>query len=175
MRRVSYLPHYTVEDYKKWQGDWELIEGIPVALASPKYLHQRVLANILTQVNSSLEGCEDCVVVSELDYIVSSDTVLRPDISVLCEPVEDYIKTAPTLIIEVVSDSTAERDEGVKKRIYRREGVPYYILVYPELRVARVYKNSERAFIKLRDVSNDKLELDIGECNLNIDFSKVWA
>ena len=29
------LPRYTVEDYEKWKGDWELIDGIPYALASP--------------------------------------------------------------------------------------------------------------------------------------------
>lgn len=29
----KYLPRYTVEDYNRWEGDWELIEGIPYASA----------------------------------------------------------------------------------------------------------------------------------------------
>ncbi|WP_457626586.1 hypothetical protein [Persephonella sp.] len=28
----KYLPNYTVEDYKQWEGDWELIEGIAYAM-----------------------------------------------------------------------------------------------------------------------------------------------
>ncbi|TCK06622.1 hypothetical protein [Phorcysia thermohydrogeniphila] len=31
----SELPHYTYEDYKHWEGKWELIEGIPYAMCPP--------------------------------------------------------------------------------------------------------------------------------------------
>ena len=34
------LPRYTVKDYERWDGDWELIEGVPYALASPSFRHQ---------------------------------------------------------------------------------------------------------------------------------------
>ncbi len=174
MREVRYLPHYTYEDYRKWQGDWELIDGIPVALASPKYIHQAVLLNLATLLKDALEGCPECVVALELDYIVSHDTVLRPDISILCEEVEDYIRKAPLLIAEVVSESTAERDEGIKKDIYEREGVGYYLIVYPESKIAKVYRNTERGFIKLKDAGKDRMSFDLGECRLEVDFSKVW-
>ena len=40
---LRYLPRYTVKDYLKWEGDWELVEGIPFALASPSFRHQRVV------------------------------------------------------------------------------------------------------------------------------------
>ena len=33
-------PHYTYDDYKNWQGDWELIRGVPYAMApSPLKTH----------------------------------------------------------------------------------------------------------------------------------------
>ncbi|RME07800.1 MAG: Uma2 family endonuclease, partial [Aquificota bacterium] len=28
----KYPVRYTVEDWKSWQGDWELVEGIPYAM-----------------------------------------------------------------------------------------------------------------------------------------------
>jgi hypothetical protein len=31
----QYLPEYTYDDYKKWEGNWELIEGIPYAMSPP--------------------------------------------------------------------------------------------------------------------------------------------
>ena len=38
---VKILPHYTYSDYLNWEGQWELIEGIPYAmnpLPIPKHL-----------------------------------------------------------------------------------------------------------------------------------------
>ena len=29
----EYLPHYTYEDYCMWEGNWELIDGIPYAMS----------------------------------------------------------------------------------------------------------------------------------------------
>ena len=37
----NYIPKYTYSDYEKWQGNWELIYGAPVAMSpSPKRKHQ---------------------------------------------------------------------------------------------------------------------------------------
>ena len=174
MKEVRYLPHYTYEDYRSWQGDWELIDGIPVALASPKYLHQRTLTRLAAILEEGLENCDRCNVVVELDYIVSHDTVLRPDISILCEEGEDYIVKAPKVVFEVVSDSTVDRDEGIKKDIYEKEGVGYYVLIYPEKKLAKVYRNTDRGFIKLKDVQSDKVSFEVENCKLEVDFSKVW-
>src|SRR5690606_8258397 len=41
------LPHYTFEDYERWEGRWELIYGIPYAMSpQPNLKHQRVSGNI---------------------------------------------------------------------------------------------------------------------------------
>ena len=29
----KYQPHYTVDDYQHWEGDWELWNGVAVAMA----------------------------------------------------------------------------------------------------------------------------------------------
>lgn len=42
----KYPVRYTVEDWKKWEGDWELVEGVPYALASPKPKNQIFLVKI---------------------------------------------------------------------------------------------------------------------------------
>ena len=33
MAVVDHIKHYTYDDYKKWEGDWELYEGYPVAMS----------------------------------------------------------------------------------------------------------------------------------------------
>ncbi len=35
------LPYYTYEDYLRWEGQWEVIEGIPYAMSPmPRPEHQ---------------------------------------------------------------------------------------------------------------------------------------
>ncbi len=51
---------YTVDDYMRWQGDWELIEGVPYAMApSPRGRHQLVCLLISTQIEEKLRTCEE--------------------------------------------------------------------------------------------------------------------
>jgi hypothetical protein len=51
----KYLPYYTYEDYKQWEGNWELINGIPYAMApSPLKKHQLVAVRIVSPTFSNL-------------------------------------------------------------------------------------------------------------------------
>jgi hypothetical protein len=50
------IPRYTYEDYKLWEGDWELIKGYPYAMSpSPKRKHQETGSNFLFMVRKELE------------------------------------------------------------------------------------------------------------------------
>lgn len=45
------LPHYTFEDWKHWEGKWELIEGHPIAMSlNPVPRHQRVAVEMGTEI-----------------------------------------------------------------------------------------------------------------------------
>ncbi len=40
-RALKYIPNYTLTDYRRWEGDWELWDGIPVSMSpSPFGTHQ---------------------------------------------------------------------------------------------------------------------------------------
>ncbi|MFP4035590.1 MAG: Uma2 family endonuclease, partial [Desulfovermiculus sp.] len=97
------LEEYTATDYEQWQGDWELIQGRPVAMTpSPGFLHQRVCLQIARRLDEQLEECPQCTVVFETDWHVATDTVVRPDIMVLCDQVQEKVSQRPDLIVEVV-------------------------------------------------------------------------
>ncbi len=147
-----YLPHYTVHDYESWQGDWELIEGVPFALASPSYEHQLIAGKVFRHISEVLDSCPDCSVVYETDWYVSEDTVVRPDIMVLCKKVEKKVYETPDLVVEVVSQNTEKMDERVKFELYEREGVPYYLLVYPEIKKVKLYSLADRRYVAKRDL-----------------------
>ena len=129
------LPRYTVEDYEKWKGDWELIDGIPYALASPSLKHQRLILYLAYLIERQLreeDECKDCIATIDTDYIVNEYTVLRPDIVVVCNEEGEKITKTPKVVIEVVSLSSKKMDEEIKPKIYSSEGVEYYLLAYPE-------------------------------------------
>ena len=64
-------------------------------ITRPRVSHQLVSGNILTQLNNltrnSPESCSDCHALMEVDWEVSSDTVVRPDILMLCDEIDEKI------------------------------------------------------------------------------------
>ena len=132
MRNIEHLPHYTYQDYKSWKGQWELIYGIPYAMSpSAKKNHNRLGGNIFTYIKSNL-NCTKCEVYYETDWIIADDSIVRPDILIVCDDIEsDWIETTPVLIIEILSESTAIKDKNVKFSLYQENGVKFYILINP--------------------------------------------
>ena len=45
---------------------------------------------------------------------------------------------------------------------------------FPEHKKAKAYKLSSEKYTKLADIVNDILELELENCKINLDFSKVW-
>ncbi len=176
MGAVDYLPHYTYADYKNWEGKWELYNGCPVAMSpTPMINHQAIAYRIAMELGNQVEECERCLVLGEEDWKLSDDTVLRPDIVLICdEPNDAYITKAPEIIIEVISKSTAKRDETYKFDIYEKEKVKYYIIVYPDDLKAKVYKLTDTKYDKQGDFSKDSYEFEETTCKANINFDKVF-
>jgi len=69
-------------------------------------------------------------------------TVVQPDISVICNPAkldERGCRGAPDWVIEVLSPSTAAKDQIQKLAAYERAGVQEVWLVHPTDHVVSVY------------------------------------
>jgi len=155
------LETYTYDDYKHWEGDWELIYGHPYAIApSPVGKHQFVIGRIIYQLNKKLEelDCNKCFVLGEIDYIISNDTVLKPDVALVCGKLPKFITTPPIAIFEIISPSTKLRDEITKKEIYEKKGVKNLFLVYPDEKKV-IFKDKEIKTIKI-DIPCGKIEFE---------------
>lgn len=133
------IPRYTLQDYNQWEGSWELINGYPYAMnPSPRIKHQivgRRLIQIMSEqlYGSNKERCE-CEVLYETDWIISNDTVVRPDIAVLCGNIDadDVIRVTPALVVEIFSNSTRLADRNTKFQLYQQCGVKYYVMADPD-------------------------------------------
>ena len=170
------IEYYTYDDYKNWDGDWELIDGIAYAMApSPMITHQAIAGGIIGELFTSTKECKKCLVVVEQDWKIDEVTVLKPDISLICdEPNDAYITKVPLIVVEIVSKSTAKRDEKYKFEIYKDERVPYYVLVYPNELKAKIYKLEENRYIKQGDFSFEVYDFNELACKASIDFESVF-
>jgi len=174
---ASDLLNYTYEDYRNWEGDWELIDGVPLSMApAPAKIHQSLASEFFYRLKESLdEDCDKCEVLYEIDWKISNDTILRPDIIFTCDDDgTEYLTKAPKIIIEILSPSTAKKDETIKFDIYEEEGVEYYILVYPDDLRAKAYRLIDGKYRKIGDFSKETLEFDGLNCKLFLDFAKVF-
>jgi Uma2 family endonuclease len=178
--RNEYSPHYTYDDYKSWEGEWELIGGTPYAMApAPKIKHQAISQRIAWQLQERLQYCSECRALLPVDWKIDEDTVVQPDNLVICYDPKDaaYLTKAPVLIFEVLSKTTALKDTKLKFELYEREGVRYYVMVDPEDRIAHCYRlNGEGRYVKLADATQESVRFALHDsCEIDFDFSKIWA
>lgn len=175
MLAQTYTEYYTVEDYQHWQDNWELIHGSPYAMApSPLVTHQTINGKIFLELNKSLESCPKCQALFEIDWEIADDTIVKPDTLVICYEPDEKITKKPELIFEIASKSTMKRDETLKYELYQKEGVEFYVIVYPNKQIAKVYQLKEGRYIKAGDFSDEQYNFELNKCSINFDFSKIW-
>jgi Uma2 family endonuclease len=168
---LAEILRYDINDYRQWEGDWELIDGFPVAMApSPFGPHQGILSEIVSILNSSLKRCKsDCFVYAELDYIIDDFNVVRPDVAVVCKKVIDYIRQAPELIVEIVSKSSIKRDNLIKFNIYEKEGVKNYCIISLSSKSVVLYKLKDGKFVK-----EDSTKIKLDNCEIDLNLNDIW-
>jgi len=170
------LEYYTYDDYVNWEGKWELIDGEALAMApSPMKTHQQIAYALSFELNRSIENCAVCHVFGEEDYIIDEGTILKPDVVLMCNDNDDnFITKAPEIVIEVISKSTARRDEEYKFKIYEKEKVKYYILAYPDSLRVKIFKLHNFTYQKEGDFFNQEYVFKDLVCQASIDFKKVF-
>ncbi|SJM91614.1 conserved hypothetical protein [Crenothrix polyspora] len=143
---------YTYADYCQWPEDehWELLAGVAYAMTAPTRLHQDIVFELAGQIRNYLQGKPCKGYVAPFDVRLpckdeaddSVDTVVQPDISVICDKTKlDKLgcRGAPDWVIEVLSPSTALKDLNTKRNLYQRHGVQEYWIIHPEDRWIMVY------------------------------------
>jgi len=174
--RLEDLPHYTYDDYKMWEGKWELIDGVPYSMSpSPIFEHQDISSNISYELKSLLKDCKKCKSILAVDWIVSDDTVVCPDNSIVCEDITSkFIETTPKIIFEVLSPSTKKVDRNRKYNLFQEKGVKYYILVEPKGNFAEVYE-LVNGYYKLKgELTEEIFIFDLDECKIEFNFKNIF-
>jgi len=185
---------YRYSDYEKWPEDerWELIAGeawdmSPAPSASHQIIISRfnlILGNYLTDKNClSIVAPFDVRFPDSRDESANdTDTVVQPDISVICDPSridKKGCKGAPDIVVEILSPSTGYKDETAKFKLYEKHGVKEYWIVNPETHAVLLYffENGEFAkpvYFKRKEILKSRvltdLEIPLEEVFSELDF-----
>jgi Uma2 family endonuclease len=139
----------TYEDYCLLPRDgkrYEIIAGELFVTPSPMRQHQNVLANLLfylTEFVKKHDLGEVCP--APLDVVFSQYDVVEPDMLYVSKArasvmTEKNIQGAPDLVVEVLSESTAQIDRTTKLKLYARYGVAEYWVIDPVACGAEIYR-----------------------------------
>jgi Uma2 family endonuclease len=149
---------FTYADYLDWPDDerWEIIDGGAFAMSpTPTVRHQKITGSLFNAFYNYLSGKPCQVFVAPVDVLLADDdaaddeisTVVQPDIIVVCDRnkiLPQGIKGAPDIAVEVLSESTAYKDQTVKFALYQKHGVNEYWIVNPGARQVQVFRLNEQ-------------------------------
>ncbi len=171
--------YYTVEDFYHIPEDIraELINGELTYMAEPSWIHQEILMELSTLINNYIKSKKGHCKVYPAPFSVqlrkSEDTVIEPDISVICDKNKLNSRGcigAPDWIIEIVSPSNPEHDYIDKLILYTKASVREYWIVDPQNQNIHIYTLEPKHFSVKVYTFRDTVKAGIYE-DLFIDFA----
>jgi Uma2 family endonuclease len=173
---VKILPHYTYEDYVQWEGKWEIIDGVPYAMSpAPVPRHQIVATNLLVEFGLQLKMCKQCRVMQPVDYLVTEDTILQPDMLIVCGEIsKKYLDFPPALIAEILSPATEYKDRHIKYPLYESQQIRYYLIIDAEKNQVELYEIAEGKYQLIKKGQDISHSFILSECTAEINFKDIW-
>jgi Uma2 family endonuclease len=173
----TYTEHYTVAEWEHWKDQWELIDGMPYSMStSPSGRHQLLATLIGTELTIAIRNkkCKKCKVYQPVDWQISEDTVVQPDLIVLCKPFPGArLLEAPAAIFEILSPSTKNKDRTAKFDLYQSQKVRHYTIVDPETETVEIYTLGEDGLYQ-KPETGPEFTYTFDDCKVLLDFRKVW-
>ncbi len=164
MNRLDYKPFpkelevengfYSYADYLTWEFEErvELIKGkiFRFGITAPKRNHQKISVVVSVNFYSFLKGLPWEIYCAPFDVRLpvkskrneDIDTVVQPDICVICDPAkldDAGCIGAPDLIVEILSPGNNRKELRNKYEVYEESGVREYWIIHPDEQTIMIY------------------------------------
>jgi Uma2 family endonuclease len=178
--RVKYLATDiwdTPDDGKRY----EVIGGELFVSPSPSWLHQYALMQLALLVgNWVFQHALGKVVQAPLGIVLDEEDGVQPDLIYISRErdhiiTERGIESAPDLLVEVLSPSTASRDRGIKMRRYANAAVPHYWMLDPGGRALEAYKLGDNGYELLGTFGVGETFRPELFAGLELPIDRLWA
>ena len=159
----------TGEEYLAWEaeqeGKHEFLAGEIFAMVGASDRHVTIAGNVYAAIRERLRGGPCRAYISDMKlHVAAANAWFYPDVMVTCDPADhrrEMDKTAPVLIIEVLSSSTEAFDRGGKFAAYRTiPSLNEYLLIDPDSGRLELYRrNPENQWVLHTPDGDTPLEL----------------
>jgi len=181
--------HYTYADYLAWEIDEmvELIKGKVFRFAAaPRVAHQRISGRVFVALFNFLHDkpCEVFSAPFDVRLPVASkknediDTVVQPDISVICDPekLDDWgCIGAPDLILEILSPGNNRKELQNKYEVYEKSGVKEYWIIHPEEKTLLTYTLEDHRYVPSRLLTMGDVVASTTLPGFTLDLNEVFG
>ena len=166
----------TLDAYLGWENAQpeknEFYQGDVFAMVGARRVHGLVAGNVFAGLKRQLKGSPCQVFVEGMKVQANATSVFYPDVFVTCDAADlktDYLFKAPTVVVEVLSDSTQAFDRGLKFAAYRQiADLKEYVLIDPDTRVVEVYRRGADGLFTLNDFTGMAL---LGLISINCELT----
>lgn len=130
----------------------EFIDGKIYLLAAPSVEHQTVVTNLSTEFGIYFKSKKCRHFVAPFDVVLKDEEKthkVQPDLTVICDKKglgEQNYTGVPTLVVEVLSPSTASNDFIKKMGLYMKLGVKEYWIISPKNSIVHIFTLKEDRF-----------------------------
>lgn len=132
----------------------QVINNQLVMWPAPSSKHQQAVRDIAFALNAFVtSNALGEVLFAPIDIYLNEENIFEPDIVFISNErlhiLQDKIKGAPDLIVEVLSPATENYDKRMKKTVYEQSGVKEYWLIDPKTKQVTGYALSNDRFIEI--------------------------
>jgi len=175
---LALTPPFTLEDFlvweprQEWHYEWDGVQ--PVAMVGGTARHSELASRINDALRAALRGGHCRVFRSDMRVMTERNTRIRyPDLVVTCSPVppDDQVVPDPVLIIEVLSETTAGTDRGIKRIEYAAlPSLTRYVMLAHDAPIAVVCDRADG----FRERQEDTV-LELPEFGVRLPLAELYA
>ncbi len=179
-RKVTYEEFLQISENSEER--YEYIDGEIYLLSSPKSTHQEILGELHGIFYNWFKGKKCRPMMAPYDITLKRNeeniNIVQPDLMVICDLNEnknekDYYMGVPSLMVEILSQSTRRKDMIKKMDLYMSTGVQEYWIVDPFSKEVHVYLNND--LLEIADYKNDETVKSFIFEGLEVSLSSIFA
>ncbi|HEX3244367.1 MAG TPA: Uma2 family endonuclease, partial [Chloroflexota bacterium] len=119
------------------------------------------------------------VVVAPVSVVLDDGTAVQPDLVFIANDrlniiSERGVEGAPTLVVEVLLTSTANRDRGIKMSRYAASGIEHYWIIDPRQRTLEAYHLNSNGYEPVATLDHDASFQPTLFPGLSINLADLW-
>ena len=178
----SISPELYLEEERKSSTKHHYFDGEVVAMAGASIAHNTIVSNLIRETGFFLKGKNCNIFPSDLRVSIPSVTTYTyPDATIICGAPEvtdeqkDTVKN-PSVIFEVLSETTREYDTTRKFMFYQRiPSLKEYILIDSIEKSVMVYRRQENERWEVQVTEGNEGSLKISSIDFSLPFNELYS